>query len=436
MKLNNETIREAVKLWLEDEAAATKKYGFINDWDTSEVTDTSKLFCSHNFNSPIGNWDVSNVKTMHAMFENAFKFNQNINNWDVSDVEDMSDMFSSTFPGWEVDFNQPIGDWDVSNVTNMSNMFSNAKSFNQPIGNWDVSNVETMQVMFSLAESFNQPIGNWDVSNVTNMSSMFKIAESFNQPIGKWDVSNVTDLSFMFSLAKSFNQPIGDWDVSNVKDMRSMFCNAKSFFQHIGDWVISHKTDCNNMFYGAKSFAYDELKVKDFLTENTHIKIVDDFSLKKSGYKFKLIDYKWNGGNDFNYNIFNNEPLPNEEYIGSPSSSVFTISVNDTNLYIKYFEIYDGPFEGGSYVGISETKDFKNTEWYDAVNRKKGELINCISILSHVFTNEDIWSYEEFLQDFEKLASYTKEYEIFSFDKVEFNVEVDLKKLQKYDGFH
>ena len=99
----------------------------------------------------------------------------------------------------------------------------------------------------------------------------------------------------MFSAADTesdFNQPIGDWDVSNVKDMNGMFYNAKSFNQPIGDWVISHKTDCDNMFYGAKSFEYDELKVKDFLTENTHIKIVDDFSLKNSGYKFKLIDYK------------------------------------------------------------------------------------------------------------------------------------------------
>ena len=79
MKLNNETIREAVKLWLEDEAAATKKYGFINDWDTSEVTDMSKLFSkAENFNSPISNWDVSNVTNMYGMFHEAIAFNQPI----------------------------------------------------------------------------------------------------------------------------------------------------------------------------------------------------------------------------------------------------------------------------------------------------------------------------------------------------------------------
>ena len=43
-KLNNETIRIAVKEWFEDENRATKKYGFINDWDTSGVTDMKALF--------------------------------------------------------------------------------------------------------------------------------------------------------------------------------------------------------------------------------------------------------------------------------------------------------------------------------------------------------------------------------------------------------
>ena len=254
--------------------------------------------------------------------------------------------------------------------------------------------------------------------------------------IKDWDTSEVTDMSKLFLDKDEFNSPIGNWDVNNVTDMHNMFKNAESFNQPIGNWNVSNVTDMHNMSQNAESFKYNELKVEDFLTENTQIKIIDDFSLKNTEDKFKLIDYKWNGGSDFNYNIFNNEPLPYGEHIGSPSSSVFTISVNDTKLYIKYFEIYDGPLSDGFYIGISETKDFKNTEWYDAFKWENSELIKCISILSHVFTNEDIWSYEEFLQDFEELASYTKKYEIFSFDKVEFNVEVDLKKLQKYDGFH
>ena len=51
-----------------------------------------------------------------------------INNWDVSKVTDMEGMFDGARS-----FNQPLNDWNVSNVTNMNFMFQNARSFNQPL---------------------------------------------------------------------------------------------------------------------------------------------------------------------------------------------------------------------------------------------------------------------------------------------------------------
>ena len=159
MKFNNETIREAVKEWLDDNKLAELKYGHISNWDTSEVTDMSSLFLdAHEFNSPIEEWDVSNVTTMHAMFDNAFRFNKNLNNWNVSKVEDMSEMFSSSE---ELFFNKPVEKWDVSNVTNMGHMFVGAVSFNQPIEKWDVSRVTNMEYIFNGAVSFNQPLSKW-----------------------------------------------------------------------------------------------------------------------------------------------------------------------------------------------------------------------------------------------------------------------------------
>jgi len=38
MKFNNETIREAVKEWLENDESAETKYGHISNWDVSNVT--------------------------------------------------------------------------------------------------------------------------------------------------------------------------------------------------------------------------------------------------------------------------------------------------------------------------------------------------------------------------------------------------------------
>jgi surface protein len=102
MKFNNESIRTAVKEWLDDSKKAEKKYGHISIWDVSNVTD------------------------MGGIFSGAESFNQDIGNWDVSNVTDMAGMFSDASS-----FNQDIGQWDVSKVTNMQFMFYGAKSFNQ-----------------------------------------------------------------------------------------------------------------------------------------------------------------------------------------------------------------------------------------------------------------------------------------------------------------
>jgi len=220
---------------------------------TTLITNMEDVFYNQrNFNQPIGNWDVSNVRSMRLMFRGAHDFNQPIGDWNVSAVEDMREMFY-----YAVSFNQPIGNWDVSNVRSMTYMFYSASSFNQPIGNWNVSNVSNMHSMFRYAHYFNLPIGNWDVSNVRSMNKMFYYASNFNQHIGDWNVSAVEDMRDMFYYAISFNKPIGDWNVSNVSEMSSMFGNASSFNQPIGDWNVSNVRSMAAMFSYATNFDKD-----------------------------------------------------------------------------------------------------------------------------------------------------------------------------------
>jgi len=239
MKFNNETIRTAVKDWLENSKKAEGKYGHVSDWDVTDVTDMSYLFSKWRFNidhdsipykgefnEDISNWDVSNVTNMQGMFNTAKSFNQDIGKWDVSSVTNMGDMFS-----WTEKFNQDIGGWNVSKVTSMHSMFFVATSFNQDIGDWDLGNVSCefgLSAMFRKAISFNQDIGKWDVSNITNMSQMFMNATSFNQDIGNWNVSNVNSMNCMFEGATSFNQDIDQWDMKNTKKF-FMFKNAKNY---------------------------------------------------------------------------------------------------------------------------------------------------------------------------------------------------------------
>ena len=104
-----------------------------------------------------------------------------ISTWNTSRVSDMSKLFEH-----QRAFNDDIGTWDTSGVTSMEWMFMGASSFNQPIGNWRVDKVTNMSSMFHGAKSFNQPLNDWRVDNVTSMGSMFYSASAFNQPLGDW----------------------------------------------------------------------------------------------------------------------------------------------------------------------------------------------------------------------------------------------------------
>ena len=270
-------LQTAVDAWIANEADATITYGDINTWDTSNVTDMSRLFENEStFNSDISNWNTSNVTRMDNMFYNATIFNQPIGNWNTSNVTRMDSMFRKSL------FNQPIGNWDTSNVTRMDNMFAGTywdrHPFNQSLENWNVGNVTNFYNMFEYGQfnssvsnwnftadnasitrsmnsmfahsSFNQPVANWNVSRVNNMFNMFR-GTPFDHPIDNWNTSLVTDMGYMFQDAMSFNQPIGSWDVSSVTSMNSMFSNARAFNQPIGSWDVSSVTSFTNMFAGS-----------------------------------------------------------------------------------------------------------------------------------------------------------------------------------------
>jgi surface protein len=163
------------------------RFGHISDWDTSQVTDMSRLFqYAPNFNEDISAWDTGNVTTLNSLFSDAWNFNQPLATWNVQRVTDMSSMFQAAYS-----FNQSLETWDcdgyVENVTDMSNMFNGASKFNQPLAGWNVANAVDMRQMFRYASTFNQPLDRWDVTNVIHMKFMFQYASSFNQPLQKFE---------------------------------------------------------------------------------------------------------------------------------------------------------------------------------------------------------------------------------------------------------
>mgnify|MGYP006094978169 CR=1 FL=1 len=119
MEFNNETIRIAVQLYVKNEKEGEEKYGHINTWNVSGVTNMSYMFYyTKLFNQPLDNWNVSNVTNMQAMFCYANLFNQPLDNWNVSKVTKMFGMFCGA-----LSFNQPLYNWNVSNITEIDKMF-------------------------------------------------------------------------------------------------------------------------------------------------------------------------------------------------------------------------------------------------------------------------------------------------------------------------
>lgn len=211
----------------------TFKYGTIDEWDVSKITDMAELFLEQEDCDPdIESWDVSSVTNFDGMFEEASSFDHDIGGWDVSKGESFESMFKSAS-----DFDQDIGEWDVSNGLKFDEMFEESSNFDQDIGGWDVSKGETFNNMFSEAEEFNQSIGDWDVSKGESFESMFYKADNFDQFIGEWDVSKGLSFNSMFRRSGSFNQNITGWDVSKSTDCTSMFERAESFQQDLTPWV-------------------------------------------------------------------------------------------------------------------------------------------------------------------------------------------------------
>ena len=346
--ITQDNIQSAVNAWLDDSVSTEATYGYISDWDVSNVTDMSGMFAfATSFNGDLSSWDVSSVTDMSQMFYGASSFNGDLSSWDVSSVVTMQGMFDFAHS-----FNGDLSSWDVSSVTNMSMMFNGATSFNEDLSDWDVSNVTNMGSMFNEATIFNGDISSWDVSSVTNMASMFRGATSFNSDISSWDVSSVTNMIYMLSTwgdsATSFNGDLSSWDVSSVTNMGGMFNNASSFNGDLSNWDVSSVTNMFMMFDGTTS-----------LSEVNQCAIQTSFSTNSNWpYEWECALVVINGCTDetaFNYNAEANTDdgscLEEVNVVFDPVSNITNIT-SIYNIYILNLSLGGVNITLGDLIGV------------------------------------------------------------------------------------
>ena len=206
----------------------------------------SLAFASSNYNSPLSNWDVSNISIMQDCFSNAQLFNQDLGMWDVSSCTNAQNMFSGC-----VDFNQNLPNWNTANMTRTDGMFRNCLDFNGTLTNWTLPNVTTMQAMFQGCTVFNQPVNQFGITTTTtNLAFTFYNARAFDQNVNLWDVSGVTTFYRTFRGATAFRGgQISGWNVSNGTVFRGMFRSNTNFNENVSSWNVSLGTNFSYMFY-------------------------------------------------------------------------------------------------------------------------------------------------------------------------------------------
>jgi len=227
----------------------------INEWDFSQVNTMAGTFESMpNFNSDIGNINVSNVLSFASTFNNCAKFNRNLNNWSIINALTLETMFQNA-----IVFNNGLASGVAGNMTwstsstNLStnSMFKGATSFNQNVGSLNVSNVLTFLGMFQGAIKFNNggsnSIGNWTLKTTgsINMTSVFQGASIFNQSLNSWNTIAVTTIASIFESAIAFNNGLASgvggtmtWNTGNISSMARAFFLTNSFNQNISSWNV------------------------------------------------------------------------------------------------------------------------------------------------------------------------------------------------------
>ena len=184
---------------------------FIENLDTSSVTNMYQMFYNCPNLTTIPLLDTSSVIDMSAMFKSCYKLNS-IPQLNTSNVIYMDRMF--------YDCRQLISipQLDTSNVISMNNIFYDCWNLTT-IPLLDTSKVTSMNQMFYHCSSLTA-IPQLNTSNVTNMHEMFENCDITTIPL--LDTNKVTDMGSMFYRCDKLTT-IPLLDTSNVTNMSSMF---------------------------------------------------------------------------------------------------------------------------------------------------------------------------------------------------------------------
>lgn len=165
---------------------------YIDDkgWDVSNVTTTAHMFEGATSYTEVGlSWATANVRDMSFMFAGATSYTGGIR-LDLSSVTTTEGMFRGATSYTGTVYGDTVGDWDVSSVEDMSAMFEGATAFDGDVGRWDTGSVTRMDAMFRGASSMRRDLSGWDVAAVTPQPPTdFRLGAHPDLVEPRWDVT-------------------------------------------------------------------------------------------------------------------------------------------------------------------------------------------------------------------------------------------------------
>ena len=226
-----------------------------------KITDASEMFsyCTLLYNvDDIYDWDTSNITNMSKMFENCESLTfLNLSKWNLVNVTNIKYMFSHCKSLKELG---DLSGWNTNNITNMSNLFEGCESLSHlpDLSKWNMKNVTNIDYMFSGCKSLVRlpDLSIWNINSVTSMNHLFMNCENLATlpDLSKWDIQKVTSIENMFCGCKSLKilPDISKWKVNNVTDMSHLFekCQSLLTLPDMSNWNIINVTNIQRMFYG------------------------------------------------------------------------------------------------------------------------------------------------------------------------------------------
>ena len=244
LQLTNTKFKEASWDWVQNTATATSKWGGIEDWDVSIVTNMDRSFSSSRneaggqaasgnlqakvwtSRADLRKWDTSQVTSMQRLFYQAKKFNGDVSTWDVARVITFQQVFDecSHFNGdVSSNDNPPNAMFTLYTIDSFTSATAAAVGFLLLLRTTYEPHIFHPRPPLPSPLASLLQVSTWSVGEGTDFYAMFKKAEAFfGSGLDSWDVAKGERLAHMFQGTKQLKADLSSWSVGNAIEMHCM----------------------------------------------------------------------------------------------------------------------------------------------------------------------------------------------------------------------